>query len=311
MTLAASLGAAKSQTPAGAKPWKATVTVVDESGQAVPGAKVTVGYYAEPKGSQTISLSSNKGVTDTNGVFVTSGQTRSTDLFIGVSKEGFYHSQLQYELGLPIQYDAQKWSPSVTLTLKKVGHPIPMYAKKVETKLAKDNERLGFDLAVGDWVQPFGAGKSTDLIFTVTRHVKSDTEYEADLNLTFPNKGDGIAVIPAEPKSGSDLRLPPTAPDSGYESHRSWHYTQIERPAPVAGYFYRVHTVTDELGNVKTAQYGKISGDLALYVGTRAPRAGIGFTYYLNPSPNDRNVEFDPQKNLLRNIAFDQTVKEP
>lgn len=311
ISLAISLGCAKSQPSVGAKPWKATVKVTDESGAPVPGATVTVGYYIEPQGSRTIASGSNKGITDTNGVFVAGGQTRSTDLFFGVTKAGFYHSQLQYELGLPTQYDALKWSPSLTLTLKKIGHPIPMYARKVQTKLPKDAEAIGFDLTVGDWVQPFGVGKSTDLILTATRKVKSDTEYEADLTLSFPNTGDGIAVIPTEPKTGSDLALPPTAPESGYESQRSWHYTQSERPAPVAGYFYRVHTVTDELGNIKTAQYGKIAGDLALYVGTRAPRAGVGFTYYLNPSPNDRNVEFDPQKNLLRNIPFDQAVKEP
>lgn len=40
-------------------------------------------------------------------------------------------------------------------------------------------------------------------------------------------------------------------------------------------------------GNIISAQYGKIYGDF------------LAFTYYLNPSPNDRNVEFDPDQNLF------------
>ena len=52
-------------------------------------------------------------------------------------------------------------------------------------------------------------------------------------------------------------------------------------------YFFRVRTVLDEHGNVKSALYGKIYGDF------------MQFTYYLNPTPNDHNIEFDPPRNLL------------
>jgi hypothetical protein len=62
---------------------------------------------------------------------------------------------------------------------------------------------------------------------------------------------------------------------------------------------------------VESALYGKIQGDMRFLVGTKAPRAGIGFTYYLNPTPNDRNVEFDPSQNLLGGLPFDAQVKLP
>jgi hypothetical protein len=45
--------------------------------------------------------------------------------------------------------------------------------------------------------------------------------------------------------------------------------------------------VLDENGNIKSALYGKIYGGFE------------NFQYYLNPTPNDRNVEFDPDHNLL------------
>ncbi len=54
-------------------------------------------------------------------------------------------------------------------------------------------------------------------------------------------------------------------------------------------YFFRVRTVLDEKGRVKSALYGKIYGDFN------------SFYYYLNPTPNDTNIEFDPNQNLLPN----------
>jgi hypothetical protein len=46
-------------------------------------------------------------------------------------------------------------------------------------------------------------------------------------------------------------------------------------------------------------------------VGTKAPRAGIAFQYYLNPTPNDRNVEFDPKQNLLGGLQPFEQVNAP
>jgi hypothetical protein len=83
------------------------------------------------------------------------------------------------------------------------------------------------------------------------------------------------------------------------------------RPESVLGYFVRVRTILDENGNVKSALYGKIRGDIDLYVGTKAPQAGLGFVYYLNPESNSRNVEFDPGQNLFKNLPFIQQVKKP
>jgi hypothetical protein len=53
-------------------------------------------------------------------------------------------------------------------------------------------------------------------------------------------------------------------------------------------YFFRVRTVMDEKGDVKSAFYGKIYGDF------------LQFTYYLNPTPNSLNMEFDTHQNLLK-----------
>lgn len=78
--------------------------------------------------------------------------------------------------------------------------------------------------------------------------------------------------------------LPHSAPEAGYVAERSWVFSNIECPEHLLGYFFRVRTVLDEQRNVKSALYGKIHGDINIYVGTRAPQAGVGFTYYLNPT---------------------------
>ncbi|MCW5550774.1 MAG: hypothetical protein KIS67_01275 [Verrucomicrobiae bacterium] len=59
---------------------------------------------------------------------------------------------------------------------------------------------------------------------------------------------------------------------------------------PSRNYYFRANTVLDENGNVKSALYGKIYGDF------------MQFRYYLNPTPNDRNVEFVPKRNLLKEL---------
>jgi hypothetical protein len=199
----------------------------------------------------------------------------------------------------------------MTFVLKKIGTPIPMYAKRVETKIQKENEPIGFDLMAGDWVVPFGTGKTADMFFTAHRKIVSEREYDCELKLLFPNKGDGIAITPAEPDTGSEFVTARTAAENGYEPERILHYNNAKQPESVFGYFIRVRTVVDESGNVKSALYGKIRGDFRFYAGTKAPRAGMGFDYYLNPTPNDRNVEFDPKQNLIKGLKPTEQVDAP
>jgi hypothetical protein len=288
--------------------WTITIQVTDEAGAPVSDAKVSVGYYTTNSTPANID-----GLSDTNGIFVASHEDVTTflghDMGFVVEKSGYYRTWVHYDLGPG--YDAAKWNSTTNLTLKKIGNPIPMYAKKVETKTPKEDERLGFDLTVGDWIAPYGAGKTADLFFFVHRKVANAHEYDAEVKLTFPNKGDGIAIAPTQPDVGSDFKTSRMANENGYEPERTWHYSNTETPESVFGYFIRVRTMLDENGNVKSALYGKINGDIRFYVGTKAPHSGIGFTYCLNPTPNSRNVEFDPGKNLLQGLPFIEQVREP
>jgi hypothetical protein len=290
----ASIGQAQQRDLPPVPEWNATVKVVDESGQPVPGADVTIGYYVPPSEGESVGLASKKGFTDTNGVFSASERSTTTDLFIGAGKQGYYRAHLDYELGLWLQYDPVKWSPSVTLLLKRIRDPIPMYAQSVNLGMPVFGDAAGFDLVTGDWITPHGKGTRTDIIFTAYRDKRSDYDSDYRLVVSFPNQGDGIQefVLSALEKTSS-LRSPHEAPADGYQPE--WVQTSIRRPGQAIqtnrdenrNYFFRVRTVLDENGEVKSAHYGKIYGDF------------LHFRYYLNSTPNDRNVEFDPKRNLF------------
>ena len=68
---------------------------------------------------------------------------------------------------------------------------------------------------------------------------------------------------------------------------------------PNKNYYFRVRTKVDDRGNIVSAHYGKIYGDF------------MQFKYYLNPTINDRNVEFDPKQNLITNLKPGEGVSAP
>jgi hypothetical protein len=290
----------------GVNPWSVTFKVVDEAGQPVAGAIVQVGYLQNER---------IVGQTDNHGAFSASHADKSIALGFLVGKENYYSDYLHYELFSPGQFDdsivATNRNFTQVIVLRKIGKPIPMYAKQESAKFLKENVRMGFDLISGDWAAPFGKGSHSDIFFNLHREIVNEYEYSAALTVDFPNKGDGIAVAPMESDTGGDFKTSRTAVESGYEPNRTWHYSHAEHPAAVFGYFMRIRTVLDENGNVKSALYGKIRGDFRFYAGTRMPHAGVGFDYYLNPTPNDRNLEFNPSRNLIKNLSITERVRTP
>ena len=178
--------------------------------------------------------------------------------------------------------------------LKRVGKPIAMYAKSITSlRLPELNKAIGYDLMIGDWVGPYGKGVNTDLFFN-EKHTDQNSGYI--ISVSFPKAGDGIQefIVP-ENEKGSGLRSPHEAPADGYRSELA----QTEMTNPSRNFCFRVRTKLDENGNVVSARYGKIYGDLAQ------------FTYYLNPTLNDRNIEFDLKQNLIGGLQSFEQVTAP
>lgn len=280
--------------------WEATMKVVGEDGNPIGEANADIGYHTNSQPANAL------GVTDTNGIFSASHSVRSTlaEVSLQAEKSGYYTTWVERQLGP--QYDPTQWIFTQTLVLKKIKKPIAMYAKWVNSNPPILSQPIGYDLMIGDWVAPNGKGINTDIIFTKIAYRKSGADYEYKVTVNFKNTGDGIQAytIPAS-EQGSGLQSPYEAPIDGYQSQlikdRSAHPGQPTKSNydENAKYFFRVRTVLDENGSVKSALYGKIYGDF------------MQFRYYLNPTPNSRNVEFNPKQNLLGGLQPIEQVSQP
>ena len=289
--------------------WQLTFRVTDEGGSPIPNANVYAGYYVPPPLGRGEAGSRKEGVTDTNGLVTLSARSGPSVGF-GADKVGYYStSGLSHQWDWKSKIDGkwQPWNQTLDIVLKRIIKPIPMYAKRIDAEPPDNGKPVGYDLMVGDWVGPYGKGINTDIIFTREYNRKSLQDYDYRLTVSFPKVGDGIQQFSASSKNmeGSALRSPHQAPTNGYQPQIV--KLNVSHPGQKLVfdydenriYIFRVRTATNDLGNVVSTHYGKIYGDF------------MQFKYYLNPTPNDRNLEFDPRQNLMTNLKPGEGVSEP
>jgi hypothetical protein len=279
--------------------WKVTLKVVDETGQPVAGAKAGIG-----NGIGKFEMS---GLTDTNGIFIASHRDAFENLAFYAEKPGYYSFQMTYHKGR--NYKPEIWNPSQPVVLKRIIKPIPMYAKEVRTHVPDLDKPVGYDLTIGDWIAPYGKGIQSDILFKAHFDKSNSDESDFTLTVSFPNQKDGIQEFSAPTyylgSQGSALRSSEEAPADGYQPE--WIQTDNRKSGQPAmtrqdlnrNYYFRVRTKVDDRGNIVSAHYGKIYGDF------------MTFKYYLNPTPNLRDIEFDPKQNLLTNLNEFEGVSEP
>jgi len=276
--------------------------VVDEEDKAVAEAEVKLSGGSELRDLIEDDERKSEGKTDKQGRFKARVRTFGFPALL-VRKEGYYETWYQrYKIqaedrNVPDQAD-------ILLTLKKIRNPIGMYARRVNLGIPEYSKPIGFDAQVVDWVSPYGQGKQTDFILTAEVDKKSEREYKYKLVVGFPNPKDGIMEFKKD--QWSAFNSPYKAPESGYK--QEWIQRRERTPdafgisnyAPeTRAFIFRVRTELDEQGNIRRAHYGKIYGDF------------MKFTLYLNPTPNDRNLEFDPEKNLFGELPIRERVKNP
>jgi hypothetical protein len=305
-------------------PFQMTFQVVDDASQPIADVKVGVStfHHWEPGEGFGRDISQQfSGVTNKDGLVTVRGESlRALVRFGAMLKEGYYAGEdgmLRFKEVKDGRWEP--WNTSAKIVMKRVIAPTPMYARQIGAGVPLEvpavNRPYGFDLMAADWVSPHGKGKVSDLIFTLKEIVKfssSDQPFDYVLAVTFPKRGDGIQSVLEAPHS-SGFRLPRYAPENGYEPEMSKRMARVAGQAAMINetredqnYFFRVRTILDEQGRVKSALYGKISGDIAFGV-----NRVLRFTYYLNPTSLDRNMEFDPQRNLFEGVPSLEQVKAP
>jgi hypothetical protein len=308
-------------------PAKLTIKVVTDEGAPVENANVsasTFDHWVPGEGFGKDVNTTTTARTDKDGLAVIEAQSLDGRFGVGVMEQsGFYRDRGIWDYRLKEVKDGKwyPWNPTIEVVFKPIINPIPMFAKKLgdapyTLEIPLIGQPIGFDLMKGDWVAPHGSGVTSDLVFKFSEEIayqSVDRPFAASLEISFSNPLDGIQSVLAPLDQGSELRLPRSVPEDGYQSNL---LKQIGRPAadkPIdAGtredqnYFIRVRTVVDEDGRIKSAYYGKLVGDVRFWGNRR-----VKFTYCLNPTSMDRNMEFDPKRNVFGNLPSSQRVLEP
>ena len=273
-----------------------------------------------------------KGFTDANGrVHYSATSTKGEVGWRVLNAEGYYAG-----IGEAPKYNHDsllavvRWSPwnqVVTARLDRVVSPIPLYVKRVEGEWynqmkwrrtdpynspCTNTVIAAYDLFKGDWLPPYGNGEHEDIRFTARtkllgvekmsrRH--QAMRYRTDYCIEFPGDGNGICEVIPRNRATLKLRVAPTNEYVGVVTRwEGWFGAGEPQKSNFDAsrcFAFRVRTRKDkESGNVIESYYGKVYGDWNFL----APSShGGGIVYYLNTTPNDRNLEWDRQNNHCPN----------
>ncbi len=267
----------------------------------------------------------DSAITDVNGRCRLRGRTNCGRMGVWVENppSGYYAPRRGWGQRFSEKNLLGIWQPDnlvATIRLQRVERPIPLFIKRV-TKVErggftadifpKGEDTLRYDLLMGDWLAPVGTGRVADVTFT--RHPREDLgegvngadvrgpSYRDSMTVRFPGEGNGL--VESNPPPSLRLRIR-TAPEDGYRpDYLCW--TGRNRKLEYVGSYdenrcfcFRIRTRRDDRGRIVEAYYGKIYGDILMYTGYNFIVCGVKFLYYLNPTPLDRNLEWDRKTNL-------------
>ncbi len=292
-----------------------------------------VGWFSNSNGWKAWTESApeyeDKKTTDENGICHLKGETNNgkTGVNIHYPPKGYYPNSfcVRHQFTQKPLLSLMRWRPTdlvITAKLQRVGHAVPLFVKRIGRKLGSDailanGESFAYDLVKGAFLPPFGEGQTADIVFS-----RSPQEYLGEGNngngyvaprykntllLTFQgDEANGILESPMpDAQTYCWIRR---APEEGYSREISFSEATSSDLQRIEGldakkcYCFRIRTNRDERGNIKSSLYGKIYGDPSFFLeGSdrwKQKICGISLLYYLNPTPNDRNLEWDRKNNF-------------
>ena len=207
-------------------------------------------------------------------------------------KKGYYYTN--YELS---NEKSTTDSVDLTLYLKPIQQPISLIAFNwwgEDVKfIYKENKNVKqYDCLKADWLPPDGEGLKADMEFSLQRYNKNGKTY-AWFSIRFINPHDGFEEVTEYYADGMRIREAPAMKnlqnqlDFIIELH-DWLPKDVP---PLKNYAFRVRTQLTPSGDILSAYYGKLYQ--AFNFGYAAECCTCGFEYYLNPTPNDRNLEYN------------------
>ena len=291
---------------------KVSIKVVDETGKAIDAARTELCL----KGG-CLTKDAIRGISNSDGIFVASGNSPDGVIGGSVEKEGYYNSTFHNDFVRSSLGMWQPWNKELKVVLRQKLEPIPMYARHRWVKVPVVGKRVAFDLMKFDWVSPYGLGIVEDFIIEVDSKYLSYDDRTSTTTLSFSNKLDGIQEFKVDTGGdfgvGSAFRTPRYAPEAGYKNKIT---ARLDTKSPGFSYqtrdiyyFFRVRSESNAKGVLRRALYGKIKGDFRARP-TKDGLAEIELFYWLNPSFT-RNMEFDPKANLFSPLPWNEQVAYP
>ena len=311
---------------------KIEALVVDEDdGRPIPNIVVTASF-ANDNGwkawTESAPINHDTQPTDSRGRCRLSGKTNNGEVgcWVDSMQGGYYGTSSGVGFHLKKKDLFGVWQPDnlvATIKLQRVERPIPLVLRQFADPasdsvgsdlFSKGNGSLELDLLKGDWLPPVGSGEHADVVFT--RRPREDlgvgtnprgvtaSAYRDSMTVKFVGEGNGLVDVACPHGAGIKIR---EAPNDGYrQDYVCWkgrgkdllcssHFDKRRNFA------FRIRTERDEKGKITSAYYGKIYGDIDFkkLVGVNIEAvAAPSFRYYLNPTPNDRNLEWDMKTNL-------------
>lgn len=244
----------------------------------------------------------------------------------------YYHTTIRKKFHTPSKNTKdgkwQPWNPTLKMVLKEKINPIPMYVSGCAftihgIKIPIRNKWIGFDMEKNEWTFPYGNGEYADIkVFHQWDGINGESYSGSTIKIHFPDVLAGVYDFHYDVDSHGNyqcLKSPhhanPTTqynPDIAFEETIFFkkdsvidkvyrRINQTHMPLGI-GYVFRTRTQVDEQGHLITARYGKIypSPEGKLFTLTKDGECHFNLCYYMNPIANDTNLEFDPEKNLLK-----------
>ena len=267
--------------------------VVDDRGVPVENVVATICFQKTFTSSDVIDCQ-----TDVNGICAAKHSSIG-EMRAYFKKDGYY------ETGLKPQFrqwdwkkaqDLRKWSDGtvdIPIVLKAKRNPIETVLHSVTFKpFPNTNEVVKLDLEMLEWCPPYGNGKHDDLhlVFDGWRNPLDWDDYHEHLRAVFPNAADGFYRLKVEPFTAFPYAY---AADTNRVYEKSFAFRHVHTKAGITEsrrfandeyLIYRVRTVTNELGEVTHANYGRIGEKLGQYF-------GLSMKSWFNPTDNDPNLE--------------------
>ena len=247
---------------------------------------------------------------DTTGEFSVQ-YTTNDRVTCGVDKAGYYHSTDRVNFSDPREYPCikdGKWQPyctnrTILLRKQKTSEQLCVFSENMKNKkwlhpgewfIPVENQWVGFDLKLFDWVAPYGNGKCNDVLLRFRSDVKHRfKDYRYEMDVCFTNNA-YAGMYRMDKIKGSEFDWAYVADTNAvFEPMQSFYFERrpgkrtVDSKLPDDSYLvFRTRTKLGEDGNLVSAHYGVISGGWGF--GAKIMKFSDAC---FNPTPNDTNLE--------------------